>query len=209
MPLTGPFFRHTLAKVTSSDGTVRSVPERMTLAEFSGFSWPDESRWELIWEVPVLAPSPLPQHQRLLHVLTTFLEQCLQARSELAVFAGIDVALEPARSWLIPDIIVVRDAEVNYNARPFRHVPFLAVELLSPSTASLDVGPKRDAYAEAGVPEYWVVDPQTCAVAIHLDPRNGEYSQPPADKDGFVVSPLLGASFRVSRDGNKFTVLRR
>lgn len=37
--------------------------------------------------------------------------------------------------------------------------PRLAVEVLSPSTARVDLTLKRDPYREAGVPSYWVVDP--------------------------------------------------
>jgi Uma2 family endonuclease len=33
------------------------------------------------------------------------------------------------------------------------------VEILSPSTARIDLGRKRALYAEHGVPWYWIVDP--------------------------------------------------
>ena len=37
--------------------------------------------------------------------------------------------------------------------------PTLVVEILSPSTARIDLGRKRALYAEHGVPWYWIVDP--------------------------------------------------
>lgn len=209
MPLTRPYSKHTPSTVTLDDGTVRDVPERMMLKEFAAFPWPAESRWELIWEVPVLAPAPLPQHQRLLAVLTAFIEPKLADKPDLMLLPGIDVSLKTARSWLVPDLAVVDARYVEFDSRPLRQPPQLIVELLSPSTSALDVGPKLDAYAEAGVPEYWIVDPQNGAVAMHVEPTDGEYRNPPADKDGYVTSPLLGVTFRVSRDGNKFKVLSR
>ena len=37
-------------------------------------------------------------------------------------------------------------------------IPILAVEILSPSTASRDRGKKRRIYQRAGIGEYWIVD---------------------------------------------------
>jgi len=37
-------------------------------------------------------------------------------------------------------------------------VPVLAIEILSPATASRDRGAKRRLYSHAGVAEYWIVD---------------------------------------------------
>ena len=43
-------------------------------------------------------------------------------------------------------------------ARAVEGPPSLVVEVLSPSTATMDLGRKRDLYAEHGVPFYWIVD---------------------------------------------------
>jgi Uma2 family endonuclease len=37
----------------------------------------------------------------------------------------------------------------------------LIVEILSPSTARRDRGKKRDFYLKLGVPDYWIVDPES------------------------------------------------
>jgi Uma2 family endonuclease len=209
MPLTKPYSKDTPSTVTLDDGTVRDVPEHMTLAEFTAFPWPVESHWELIWEVPVLAPSPLPPHQTLARVLTNFIESCLEKRQKLFVCMDVDVQLPMALSYVRPDVVVVDSTKTDIESAPLETVPLLLVEALSPSNSSIDMGPKRDAYAEAGVPEYWIADPQTGAVAINVGPKDGVYQNPPADKDGYVTSPLLGVAFRVSRDGSKFTVLTK
>jgi Uma2 family endonuclease len=114
-----------------------------------------------------------------------------------------------ALSYVRPDVVVVDSTKTDIESAPLETVPLLLVEALSPSNSSIDMGPKRDAYAEAGVPEYWIADPQTGAVAINVGPKDGVYQNPPADKDGYVTSPLLGVAFRVSRDGSKFTVLTK
>lgn len=209
MPLTRPYSKSTPSTVALDDGTVRDVPERMTAEEFAAFPWPEVSRWQLVWEVPVLAPKPVPPHQFLADELREFIKQHLVDRPAAYVCREIDISLPQARSWLEPDVVVVDESAVDTSATPLETVPMLVVEVLSPGTASLDLGPKRDAYAEAGVPEYWIVDPQNGAVTMHIEPADGEYQHPPADKDGYVTSPLLGVTFRVSRDGNRFTVLTR
>ena len=38
-------------------------------------------------------------------------------------------------------------------------VPDLVVEILSPGTAHVDIGEKRDVYEQYGVKEYFIVDP--------------------------------------------------
>lgn len=45
--------------------------------------------------------------------------------------------------------------------------PDLVVEVTSPGTRSLDLVEKREAYADMGVPEYWVVDLTEQRVVAH------------------------------------------
>jgi Uma2 family endonuclease len=209
MALTKPYSKDTPSTVTLDDGTVRDVPEQMTLVEFCAFPWPIPSRWELIQETPTLAPKPCPPHQYLADELREFVKAGLKHDPRYYVCREVDILLPAAQSYVEPDVVVVDEGIVDTGSRPMQTVPALVVEVLSTGTASLELGPKRDAYAEAGVPEYWVVDPQSAAVKIHLNPKDGDYQNPPADKDGYVTSPLLGVTFRVSREGNRFKVLTR
>ena len=47
--------------------------------------------------------------------------------------------------------------------------PDLVVEVLSPSTAKNDRGPKMRHYAEAGVKEYWIVTPIGKTVEVYYN----------------------------------------
>ena len=49
-----------------------------------------------------------------------------------------------------------------------RAVPDIVVEVLSPSTASIDRGRKMRMFARYGVPEYWIVDPVRMQVEVHV-----------------------------------------
>ena len=59
---------------------------------------------------------------------------------------------------LQPDVIVVDDDEIQKER--LTRTPLLVVEVLSPSSRRHDLGSKRLAYAAAGVPVYWLVDPE-------------------------------------------------
>ena len=51
--------------------------------------------------------------------------------------------------------------------------PDLAVEILSPSTAAKDRDLKLELYRQAGVPDYWIVDPEAHQVTVyHLHAGN-------------------------------------
>jgi Uma2 family endonuclease len=52
----------------------------------------------------------------------------------------------------------------------------LVVEVLSPGTATRDLGSKRRAYEQGGVHEYWIVDPEAAAIEV-LTLSNGRYAR--------------------------------
>src|SRR5438874_2158296 len=59
-----------------------------------------------------------------------------------------------------PDLVVVRaDQGELLLGKHIEGVPGLIVEVLSPSHPELDAVIKYEAYARAGVPEYWMVRP--------------------------------------------------
>ena len=45
-------------------------------------------------------------------------------------------------------------------------MPDWVCEVLSPSSAAYDTGPKMDLYARMSVPRYWIVDPQNHTVLV-------------------------------------------
>jgi Uma2 family endonuclease len=53
------------------------------------------------------------------------------------------------------------------------------VEILSPSTASTDLTLKKQLYERAGVPEYWIADPDTKRIDQYLL-QGGHYHRAPA-----------------------------
>jgi Uma2 family endonuclease len=69
--------------------------------------------------------------------------------------------------------------------------PDLVIEILSPSTAKMDLGRKLEIYAAAGVREMWVIAPETRTMEIHrfaADPTGPALLLQTGD---FIESPLF------------------
>jgi Uma2 family endonuclease len=57
--------------------------------------------------------------------------------------------------------------------------------------AQYDRDVKGRIYAEAGVPEYWLVDLNTRSVSCHVDPRADSYHSVRLVRPGDVIAPRL------------------
>lgn len=91
-----------------------------------------------------------------------------------------EVFIAPTDVELAPNVVVQPDVFVLLNTgraetTPSHIVgaPDLVVEVASPSTAKHDRVVKREAYARAGVKEYWLVDPTTRSLEVLLLDKGG------------------------------------
>ncbi len=131
----------------------------------------DGKRYEVIRGELYMAAPPRPLHQRVITRLSFFLEGFLE-NSDLgtAFVAPIDVILpEKLGDPVQPDIDVVRRESLHIiDELNIQGAPDLVVEVLSPSNPAHDRNLKYDLYAEAGVQEYWIIDPHSRTVEIHV-----------------------------------------
>lgn len=119
---------------------------------------PDEPRCELLHGRLVVTPSPSLSHQRVLYALVRIFHDFARSCGGEVFFAPLDVRLAD-HSIVQPDLIYVSPARSGVLRERIFGAPDLLVEVLSPSTASRDLGAKLQLYAESGVVEYWIVDP--------------------------------------------------
>ncbi|MBX3475720.1 MAG: Uma2 family endonuclease [Planctomycetes bacterium] len=210
MRLSLPYAPETPDFVDTPQGR-KAVPERMTVREFLDFGFEEKQHWELIGGVPVMSPAPNYNHQRLVLALALFVNDACERKRGLEMVQDVDIlfAGDPDPDWLRPDIVVVRGKEVGDGRMPLRTLPQLIVEVWSPSTGGRDHGIKREVYARAGVPEYWIADPATGSLAVFHKPSAEGFDQQPADKDGFVISPFIAKALRIQRNGSKYRVLTK
>jgi len=147
---------------------------RLTFADWLRF--PDDGRlYEIVEGELYVTPPPSVEHQRISRNLEFLLLTFLRRSSKGEVlYAPIGVRLSD-EDVLEPDLVVIlREHADRIGAQVIEGVPDLVVEILSPGTARRDLGPKRDKYREAGVPEYWIVDPASATVEVQAL-RDGAY----------------------------------
>lgn len=142
------------------------VIPKLTYGEFRKL--PDDGkRYELIRGEVHLTPAPNTKHQWVLQNLNLSLGLHVQKEHLGEVWvAPLDVrlALDTA---LQPDLIFVSNARAKIIQESFiAGAPDLVVEILSPSTAAHDRATKLALYAEAGVPEVWLIEPQAKTVEV-------------------------------------------
>jgi Uma2 family endonuclease len=77
------------------------------------------------------------------------------------------------RSEPEPDFALLRSAPRGRTPPPARDV-ILVIEV-SDSTLMYDLNVKAPLYAQAGIPEYWVVDLTARRILRHSEPRDGRY----------------------------------
>ncbi len=126
----------------------------------------DGKRYELVRGDLYVTPSPSPVHQRISKRLQRQLEAYFEDRSIGEVFdAPIDLILTK-QDVFVPDLLVVADPS-HVTKRGIESPPLLVVEIMSPSTRSVDQGVKARRYAELGVEHYWIVDPERRRLECH------------------------------------------
>ncbi|NWJ95288.1 MAG: Uma2 family endonuclease [Chloroflexi bacterium] len=151
------------------------VQGQWTYADYAALP-EDGRRYEIIQGVLYMSPSPNAKHQSAITYFLYYLFVQIQQGGLGRVFtAPFDVELGPG-NVVQPDLLVVLKAnEARIEFGKFVGAPDLVVEIVSPGTAGYDRRQKQDAYAEAGVPEYWIADPASQTIEVLVLEQDGAY----------------------------------
>ncbi len=135
----------------------------------------DGKRYEVVNGVLFMPPAPNIGHQETVGEIFAYLRDHLkQSKLGKVYIAPVDVELHP-KTVVQPDVLVILTAHLErISASRVIGAPDLVVEVASPGTTGFDRRQKQDAYALAGVPEYWIVDPASHTVEL-LILENGAY----------------------------------
>ena len=149
-----------------------SLPQRNLRYTYSDYcSWDDGERWELIDGVPyAMSPSPMRKHQGVSMALSSQLYNFLKEKPCKVYHAPFDVRLNAdAEDDTVcqPDIVVVCDKS-KLDEKGCKGAPDLVIEILSPSSLRMDRLIKLTKYRQAGVREYWIVDPDNRGVEAYV-----------------------------------------
>jgi Uma2 family endonuclease len=120
---------------------------------------PEQPRCELLYGRLPVTPAPTVRHQLVVVAIMVLLNEFARRHGGYAVVSPVDVVLAD-HSIVQPDVIYVSRSRVEILRQRVEGAPDLVVEILSSSTARRDVGEKLRLYAESGIAEYWIVDPE-------------------------------------------------
>jgi Uma2 family endonuclease len=136
------------------------VNVKVTYRDYLEF--PDDGRrYEVIDGVVFVTPAPNLRHQRILANLYFALAGHVRAQrlGEL-LFAPCDVLFTDT-TVVQPDLLfVAKEHRAVVEKSKIVGAPDLAVEILSPSTATRDRSLKLQTYERHGVAHYWLLDPE-------------------------------------------------
>ena len=82
-----------------------------------------------------------------------------------SIYAPLRLQIRPGKQRE-PDILLVRDANDPRRQNRYWVGADLVVEIVSPDDSERDTKVKRADYAEASIPEYWIVDPENETIIV-------------------------------------------
>ncbi len=136
--------------------------EIKTLTEFE--TMPKEEGWnyELIDGLVMMSPRPTAKHQVINGNLYSELRHKLKG-SRCIPIPEIDLVLEGNN--LIPDLMVICNEDIT-DMKRYEKPPLIAIEIVSPTSASRDHIIKRRKYEQLGIQEYWIVSPEEKCITV-------------------------------------------
>jgi len=150
------------------------------------YALPDGERAELYdGQIYYMAP-PSTKHQLILNYINNTIYNYIKCnKGSCDVFpAPFAVYLNPddTKNYLEPDISIICDKD-KLDDHGCKGAPDWVVEVVSPSSKRFDYYNKLFKYRNAGVKEYWIVDPLDKTVTVHFfDNPDSPYKYTFSDK---------------------------
>ena len=133
------------------------------------YAIPDDRRVELIDGEIFDMETPTVRHQTILGELYVLFRECAEAHGEdcRVLLSPCDVQLDNDNKTMVQPDLLVMCREYDRNGIRIKGAPDLTVEILSDSTRSKDLLLKTYKYKNAGVREYWIIDPKKEEVLVY------------------------------------------
>jgi Uma2 family endonuclease len=180
--------------VERTEGSVEpSVQRSITFDEFLVEYAEQHAEW-VDGEVIIMANNT--EHNALLQFLIVLLRLFLDyTRLGEILIAGVPMKTPFIKAAREPDLLIVLTANLGRIKPTYLDgAADIAIEIVSPESRARDLDTKFKEYAAAGIPEYWIFDPDTESADIYaLIQRDGKpaYVRLARDGSGRLVSKLL------------------
>jgi Uma2 family endonuclease len=150
--------------------TVDSTPvarphrtEPWTIDDLETLPPDDLNRYEIVDGSLVVTPPPHAGHMKIAAKLCRLIGR--QIPDEILAAQETGVSIRAGTTYFQPDGMVAPEAAFDR-----RYVDagdlLIVFEVLSPSNRGHDLVQKRHDYAVAGIPQYWIVDPQARTITV-------------------------------------------
>ena len=178
------------------------LPEQGDWSE-SGYLWLTDRTRHLVeyaaGEIEAL-PMPTAGHQWIVFFLGRRFFDWLSPQGGIALLAPLRVRLGD-RKFREPDLLALLDRHDPRYGERYWHGADLILEVVSPDDPARDLVTKRREYAEAGIPEYWIVNPLDRTITVLALPDGADrYAAHGVFVAGMVATSALLPGFAVVVD---------
>jgi Uma2 family endonuclease len=178
-----------------------ATTKKMTLAEYLTYDDGTDTRYELVDGELARMSLGTGEHGDISEFLNDEFKAEIRRLGLNWVAKDMKIGIQSPRGtrWetsRIPDVVVLpleqwnsfkkRESFIPLNEPP----PLLVVEVVSPSTVTVDYRAKHSEYAVLDIPEYWIIDPIDLKVTVCVL-RDGAYSDEVFVCDLMIVSPTF------------------
>ncbi len=167
------------------------------------YTYADYLLWQFTERVELLRgkirqmAAPSVKHQRISIRFSRLLANALWQTSCQVFAAPFDVRLtrmrddKAVKTVVQPDLCVICDPS-KLDERGCNGAPDLIIEILSPGNSRTEMKDKFELYQEAGVLEYWIVNPSEKMIQVFQLNEQGRYiGLPPVVEGDILTTPIV------------------
>ena len=150
-------------------------PDRWSDQDYLWLSGRTNKLLELVDGTIEVVAMPTERHQALVILLLFLLRTWTAQNGGTAFIAPLRLRTAQGR-FREPDLLLLKDVHDPRRGNNYWSGADLVIKVVSPDDPQHDYGAKRHEYAQAQIPEYWIVDPRTEHVLL-LILQDGTYQE--------------------------------
>ena len=179
-----------------SDALKYSETQGWTYADYKSWELKEGERYEIIYGQAYAMSAPNTLHQLVLMEISKQIAVFLTGKPCKVIPAPFDVRLfyeedESDDTVVQPDITIICDKD-KLGKEGCHGAPEFVLEILSPSNSAIEMHRKYNVYQDAGVLEYWIVDPVNKQVTVNIFTDEDPVIRKYGEKDKVPVSAVQG-----------------